>query len=78
MREELRPAKPPFTMHQGGRLVLDADGDCVLACSDITPCCSLWKEDGASTVLAECPKCSRLWIRMEFATPQDCGIEVKP
>ena len=78
MSEELRPARPPFTMHEGGRLVLDSDGDCVLTCSEIAPTCSLWKDDGVASALAECPKCKRLWTRMEFATPQDCGIEVEP
>ena len=72
---ELKPAKPPFTMHQGGRLVLDSDGDCVLACSDIAPKCSLWKDENFGDVLPACPKCNWMWIGMEFATPQDCGID---
>lgn len=75
---ELRQAKPPFTLHQGGRLVLDSDGDCVLACSDIAPLCSLWKDETVTDPLSSCQKCGRIWLRMEFATPQDCGIEVKP
>lgn len=74
---ELRPAKPPFTRHPNGEVVQDADGDFVITCSYIAPMCSLWKDDCIQG-LTECPKCNRMMIRMVFATPQDCGIEVKP
>jgi hypothetical protein len=73
MSDELRPAKPPFTLDE--YVVRDADGDVVLACSDISPPCSLWKDEWVPGAM--CPKCGRLYLRMEYATPQDCGIEVK-
>lgn len=72
MSEELRPAKPPFTKRD--HVITDADGDVVLACSDIAPPCSLWKDDWVPAAM--CPKCGRLYLRMDYATPLDCGIKV--
>lgn len=74
MSDELRPAKPPFV--NLGFFIEDADGDTVLACSDMPPQCSLWKDEFLPAAM--CPKCGRLYLRMEYATPQDCGMEVKP
>lgn len=74
MSDELRPAKPPFLSRDF--FVEDADGDTVLACSDMDPACSLWKNEFLPAAM--CPKCGRLYLRMEYATPQDCGIETKP
>ena len=72
MSEELRPAKPPFTRDE--YVVRDADGDVVLACSELSQC-PLWKDDWVPAAM--CPKCGRLYLRMDYATPEDCGIEVK-
>lgn len=78
MSGELRPAKPPFSIHPYyAWVVLDSDGIAVLSCSDIAPTCSLWKDDPLPGCV-ECPKCNRMLTRMDFATPQQCGIEVKP
>lgn len=73
MSDELLQAKPPFTLDE--YVVRDADGDVVLACSELNEC-SLWKDDWLPGAM--CPKCGRLYLRMDYATPQDCGIEAKP
>lgn len=71
MSEDLRPARPPF--RQEIYVVHDADENVVLTCSDIAPVCSLWKDEWAPGAM--CPKCGRLYLRMDYATPQDCGID---
>ena len=74
MSDELRPAKPPFRIHpKFGYIVLDADGIAVISCE---PKCSLWKDEPLPYHTV-CPKCKRTLASMGFATPQDCGIEVK-
>lgn len=74
MSEELVPAKPPFRPNDIGNLVLDADGDPVLSCSDFGPQCSLWKDEFKPGAM--CPKCGRIYLRMEYATPEECGVKV--
>lgn len=73
MSEELRQAKPPFTREE--YVIRDADGDVVLACSELNEC-SLWKDDWVPAAM--CPKCGRLYLRMDYATPQDCGMGEMP
>ena len=78
MSDELRPAKPPFSIHpEYAWVVLDADGIAVLSCNKATLTCCLWKDDPLSYSL-RCPKCGTAWIMTDFATPQQCGIETKP
>ncbi len=72
--DELTPAKPPFRMVDPDKLILDADGGIVLSCSDIAPHCSLWKDEFNPGAM--CPKCGRIYLRMEFATPEECGVKV--
>jgi hypothetical protein len=69
----LIPAKPPFMSR--GHIVTDADGNWVVTCNQGFPACGFFKDKSA---IGCCPKCGRLWIRMEWATPEQCGIEVKP
>ena len=74
MTEELTPAKPPFCLNDIGNVVMDADGDIILSCSDITPPCSLWKDEWKPGAM--CPKCGRIYLRMDYATPGECGVKV--
>ncbi len=74
MSDELTPAKPPFRMDGCGKIVFDYDGDIILSCSDIAPLCSLWKDEFKPGAM--CPKCGRIYLRMEFATPEECGVKV--
>lgn len=68
-------ARPPFSAV--GHAVKDADGNWVVACDDTLTPCGLWK-DRAGDELAICDRCGRVQIRMDSATPEQCGIEVKP
>jgi len=70
--DELVPAKPPFKVDD--YVVVDADGDIVLSCSDFGPQCSLWKDQFKPGAM--CPKCGRLYLRMDYATPEECGVKV--
>jgi len=72
--EELVPAKQPFRKSTLGERVWDADGDIVLSCSDFGPQCSLWKNQFKPGAM--CPKCGRIYLRMEYATPEECGVKV--
>lgn len=66
-------ARPPFTAD--GYFVKDADGDVVVTCDESIPPCGLYKD---KVVNDWCRTCGLLWIWMEWATPEQCGIEVKP
>lgn len=67
-------ATRPFTIGQFGT-VIDVKGHTVLVCSPDAPPCAFYSEpaiDGDPHYT--CPKCGRLGLRMEEATPEQCGI----
>ena len=73
-------AKPPFRVLENAlKFVVDADGALVLSCSADTNCTARYSDHFISdNPHFMCPECGCIGLRMEEATPAQCGLETKP